>query len=92
MMFRYREHLVLPVTFLDPRMNDWSASAHIEFTDDLTVHTVVLKCSKTFQTEQQAKRYITERAKMWVDDRLLAGGGMSSRLASQRTGITHAAR
>ena len=92
MIFRYREHLVLPVTFLDPRTNDWTASAHVEFTDNITVHTVVLKCSKDFETEQRAEQYIIERAKMWVDDRLIALSGTSSRLASPKAATVQARR
>jgi hypothetical protein len=92
MIFRYREHLVLPVTFRDAAMNDWSASAHIEFTDNVTVHTVVLKCSKTFETEQQAEQYITQRAKMWVDDRLIAVSGTASRHAFAKTATVQITR
>jgi hypothetical protein len=55
---------------------DWTASAHIEFTEftefteKLTVHTVVLRPADVFQTESQAEKYIIQRAKEWVDKRL----------------------
>ena len=33
MRFRYREHLIFPVAYLDPVIGDWTASVHIEFTE-----------------------------------------------------------
>jgi hypothetical protein len=38
----YRQHLILPVAFFDSAIGDWTASVHIEFTEKLKVHTVVL--------------------------------------------------
>ena len=70
MGFRYREHLIFPVAYLDPAIGDWTASVHIEFTEKLKIHTVVLKSGDVFQTEVQAKRFIINEAKQWVDERL----------------------
>ena len=70
MGFRYREHLIFPVTYLDPAIGDWTASVHIEFTEKLKIHTVVLKSGDVFRTEVQAKRLIIKEAKQWVDERL----------------------
>ena len=70
MAFRYREHLIFPVAYLDPTIGDWTASVHIEFTEKLKIHTVVLKSGDVFQTEVQAKRVIIKEAKQWVDERL----------------------
>jgi hypothetical protein len=70
MGFRYREHLIFPVAYLDPVIGDWTASVHIEFTEKLKIHTVVLRSDDVFQTEVQAKRFITKEAKEWVNDRL----------------------
>jgi hypothetical protein len=66
----YREHLILPVAFFDSAIGDWTASVHIEFTEKLKIHTVVVKSSATFRTEAHAKKFIIEEAKHWVDDRL----------------------
>ena len=73
MEFKYRDHLIFPVASLDSSMGDWTASAHIEFTDNLKIHTVVLKPSDAFQTEVQAKRFMIKQAKQWVDNRLQSG-------------------
>jgi hypothetical protein len=70
MKSQYRKHLILPATYRDPSIGDWTASAHIEFTEKLTVHRVVLKPADVFQTEMQAEKYIIEPAKEWVDNRL----------------------
>lgn len=73
MGFRYREHLIFPVAYSDPTIGDWKASVHIEFTEKLKIHTVVLKSGAVFQTEVQAKRFIINEAKRWVDERLRIG-------------------
>ncbi len=39
----YRQHLLLPVAFFDSAIGDWTASVHIEFTEKLKIHTVVLR-------------------------------------------------
>ena len=70
MTSQYRKHLILPATYRDPALGDWTASAHIEFTEKLTVHTVVLRPADVFQSELQAEKYIIQRAKKWVDKRL----------------------
>jgi hypothetical protein len=70
MEFRYREHLIFTVAYLDPVIGDWTASVHIEFTEKLKIHTVVLRSDDVFETEVQAKRFITKEAKEWVNERL----------------------
>jgi hypothetical protein len=70
MEFRYRDHRIFPAASLDSSIGDWTANAHIEFSEDLKIHTVVLKCSDPFQTEVQAKRSIIKQAKQWVNNRL----------------------
>ena len=74
MEFRYREHLIFPAASLDSSIGDWTASAHIEFSENLKIHTVVLKSGDAFRTEVQAKRFIIKQAKQWVDNRLERGG------------------
>jgi hypothetical protein len=71
-----RQHLILPVAFFDSAIGDWTASVHIEFTENLKVHTVVLRSSDAFQSEVQAKKSIINQAKRWVDERL---GSVQSR-------------
>jgi hypothetical protein len=66
----YRQHLILPVAFFDSAIGDWTASVHIEFTEKLKVHTVVLRSSDAFPSEVQAKKFIIDQAKQWVDQRL----------------------
>ena len=70
MEFRYRDHLIFPAASLDSAIGDWTASAHIEFSDNFKIHTVVLKSGDAFQTEVQAKGFMIKQAKQWVDDRL----------------------
>ena len=66
----YRQQLILLVTFFDSAIGDWTASVHIEFSDKLKVHTVVLRPDDAFQSEVQAKKFIIDQAKQWVDVRL----------------------
>jgi hypothetical protein len=70
MEFRYRDHLIFPVASLDSAIGDWTPSAHIEFSENFKIHTVVLKCGDAFQTEVETNRFIIKQAKQWVDDRL----------------------
>ena len=70
MELRYRDHLIFPAASLDSAIGDWTASAHIEFSENFKIHTVVLKSGDAFQTEVQAKGFIIKQAKQWVDDRL----------------------
>ena len=79
MEFLYRHHLILPVAFFDSTIGDWTASVHIEFTEKLKVHTIVLKSSDAFQSEVQAKKFIIDQAKQWVDKRLGSARVVQSR-------------
>jgi hypothetical protein len=74
----YRQHLIIPVAFFDSAIGDWTASVHIEFTEKLKVHTVVLKSGDAFQSKTQAKKFIIDQAKQWVDDRLRGGRAVQS--------------
>jgi hypothetical protein len=75
----YRQYLLLPVAVFDCDIGDWTASVHIEFTEKLKVHTVVLKSGDAFKSDVQAKKFIIEQAKQWVDDRLGSGPAIPSR-------------
>jgi hypothetical protein len=79
----YRQHLILPVAFFDSAIGDWTASVHIEFTERLTVHTIVLKPGDAFKSEVQAKKFIIDQAKQWVNDRLA-----SARMVQRRKHIS----
>lgn len=70
MEFRYRDHFIVAAAYLDSSIGDWTADAHIEFSEDHKIHTVVLKFGEAFRTEVQAKRFIIKQAKQWVDNRL----------------------
>ena len=85
MEFRYRDHLIFPAVSLDSSIGDWTANAHIEFSEDLKIHTVVLKSGDAFRTEVQAKRFIIKQATQWVDNRLERAGEL--RLKSNRRHI-----
>jgi hypothetical protein len=69
MNFRYRDHLIFPVAYSDPAIGDWTASVHIEFTEQFKIHTVVLRFGDVFQTEREARRFMIKQAKQWVDGR-----------------------
>ena len=75
----YRQHLLLPVAFFDSAIGDWTASVHIEFTEKLKIHTVVLRSDDTFTTEVQAKSFIIDHAKQWVDGRIRSRPASPSR-------------
>jgi hypothetical protein len=70
MEFRYRDHFIVAAASLDSSIGDWTADAHIEFSEDLKIHTIALKFGDAFRTEVQAKRFIIKQAKQWVDNRL----------------------
>jgi hypothetical protein len=82
MEFRYRDHVIFPAASLDSAVGDWTATAHIEFSENLKIHTVVLKSGDVFQTEVQAKHFMIKQARQWVDDRLEKAGEL--RLKSNR--------
>ena len=68
MKFRYRDYLIFTAASFDSTIGDWTASAHIEFTENLKIHTVVIKSRDGFLTEGEAERFIIKQAKQWVSD------------------------
>jgi hypothetical protein len=80
MEFRYRDHFIVAAASLDLSIGDWTADAHIEFSEDLKIHTVVLKFGDAFRTEVQAKRFIIKQAKQWVDNRLKSAAEIALKL------------
>jgi hypothetical protein len=81
----YRQHLILPVAFFESAIGVWTASVHIEFTEKLNVHTVVLRSGDGFQSERQAKKFIIDHAKQWVDERLGSARAIRSRRKSSHS-------
>jgi hypothetical protein len=79
MEFRYRDHVIFPAASLDSVIGDWIPSAHIEFSENLKIHTVVLKSGDVFQTEVQAKQFMIKQAKQWVDHRLRGARELTSK-------------
>jgi hypothetical protein len=68
MKFRYRDYLIFTAASFDSTIGDWTASAHIEFTENLKIHTVVMKSRDGFLSEGEAERFIIKQAKQWVSD------------------------
>lgn len=68
MKFRYRDYLIFTAASFDSTIGDWTASAHIEFTENLKIHTVIMKSRDGFLTEGEAERFIIKQAKQWVSD------------------------
>jgi hypothetical protein len=79
MEFRYRDHVIFPAASLDSAIGDWTPSAHIEFSENFKIHTVVLKSGDVFQTEVQAKQFMIKQAKQWVNHRLRAARELTSK-------------
>ena len=70
MSVRYRKHLILPTISQDEASGDWTAIAHIQFTEKLAFNNFILRSSTTFGTESEAEKHIVEQAKEWIDERL----------------------
>jgi hypothetical protein len=70
----YHGHLVHLWTHRDPSFCDWTGTAYIEFSENLVVHTVVLKPPAVFRSKQQASNFISRQARAWIDDRLSRAG------------------
>jgi hypothetical protein len=70
MSVRYRKHLILPTISQDEVSGDWTAIAHIQFTEKLAFNNFILRSSLTFPTESEAEKRIVEQAKEWIDERL----------------------
>jgi hypothetical protein len=83
----YRQHLIFPLVFFDSAIGDWTASVHIEFTEELKVHTVVIRSSDAFQSEVQAKKFIIDQPKQWVDERLGSARIVQSRRKHTSLGL-----
>jgi hypothetical protein len=54
----------------DEDTGSWIATAHIQFTENLSFHNVIIQGSKMFRTKKEAEKHIVEQAKEWIDERL----------------------
>jgi hypothetical protein len=54
----------------DEDTGSWIATAHIQFTEKLSFHNVIIQGSKMFRTKKEAEKHIVEQAKEWIDERL----------------------
>jgi hypothetical protein len=69
---RHRNHLIFVKTNQDPETHLWTASAHVQFNEDLrTFRDVWLpRPTARFETEAGAEKHMVNRAKEWIDDRI----------------------
>ena len=70
MAVRYKKHLILPTVDRDEDTDTWIATAHIQFTEKLSFHNVIIRGSNKFPTKHQAEKHIVHEAKFWIDERL----------------------
>jgi hypothetical protein len=62
--------VILPMIVPDEDTGSWIATAHIQFTEKLSFHNVIIQGSKMFRTKKEAEKHIVEQAKEWIDERL----------------------
>jgi hypothetical protein len=85
----YRQYLLLPVAVFDCDIGDWTASVHIEFTEKLKVHTVVLKSGDAFKSDVQARNSLSNKPNngwmigLAVDPRSRRGVNASHRIVKE---------
>ena len=70
MAVRYKKHLILPTIEQDEGVGTWTATAHIQFTEKLSFHNVIIRGSSMFPTKKEAEKHIVQQAKQWIDERL----------------------
>jgi hypothetical protein len=70
MAVRFKKHLILPTIVPDEDTGSWIATAHIQFTEKLSFHNIIIRGSKMFRTKKEAEKHIVEQAKEWIDERL----------------------
>jgi hypothetical protein len=62
---RYRKHLILSTIDRDEGSGSWTATAHIQFTEKLIFHNIIVRTSNMFPTKKEAEKHIVEQAKDW---------------------------
>ena len=80
-MKRYRSHLILVKAHQEPDTDDWRASAHIQFNEDLTFQDIQLPGPTSyFSTKTAAEKRALKEAKRWIDRRLREAKDLGGRL------------
>ena len=79
----YHGHLVHSEAHRDPSLCDWTVTAYIEFTENLVVHTIVLKPQDVFRSEKEANKFISRQVRAWIDDRLFPTRSLEESVAVQ---------
>jgi hypothetical protein len=69
---RHRNHLIFVKANRDPTTHLWTATAHVQFNEDLrTFRDVWLpKPTACFETNAAAEKHMLKQAKEWIDDRI----------------------
>lgn len=69
---RHRNHLIFVRTDQDPETHLWSASAHVQFNEDLrTFRDVWLpRPTAPFVSKAAAEKHMVNQAREWIDDRI----------------------
>ena len=77
MSIRYRKHLILPTINQDEATGAWFGSAHIQYTEKLKFHNIVIQGRGIFWTRTEAEKHVIQEAKEWIDSRLRLEHGNS---------------
>lgn len=75
MSLRYRKHLILPTINQDEDTCAWFGSAHIQYTEKLKFHNVLIQVRGIFWTKTEAEKHLIQQAKEWIDSRLRSEHG-----------------
>ena len=75
MSLRYRKHLILPTINQDEVTGAWFGSVHIQYTEKLKFHNVLIQVRGIFWTSAEAEKQVIKEAKEWIDSRLRSGHG-----------------
>jgi hypothetical protein len=75
MSIRYRKHLILPTINQDEVTGAWFGSVHIQYTEKLKFHNVLIQVRGIFWTSAEAEKQVIKEAKEWIDSRLRSGHG-----------------
>ena len=75
MALRYRKHLILSTINQDEVTGAWFGSAHIQYTEQLKFHNIVIQGHGIFWTKAEAEKHLIQEAKEWIDSRLRSEHG-----------------
>lgn len=69
---RHRNHLIFIRTNQDPGTRLWTASAHVQFNEDLRTFRDVWLPTPTarFVSKAAAEKHMVNQAREWIDDRI----------------------